>query len=175
MKARYELGQHVRVTRNVRNDGTFPGRDMGELLLRRGATGYVRDIGAFLQDQVIYSVDFIEYGYRVGCREQELIAAEAPWLPNRYEFRDRVYLTRAIGVRGEQVALAGTEVEILRVVRTHPTCILYHVLVAGRTFQLPEAVLEGESDFDEKVKETVARGIDANGTTAGATLPWQNL
>ena len=57
---RFEYGDEVRVTRNVRNDGTFPGAEVGELLIRRGSTGFVRDVGTFLQDQIVYSVLFIE-------------------------------------------------------------------------------------------------------------------
>ena len=47
----------MRLIRNVRNDGTFPGMDVGKLLVRRGSVGYVRDVGTFLQDQLIYSVE----------------------------------------------------------------------------------------------------------------------
>ena len=35
----------VRVIRNLRNDGTYPGLATGTLLIRRGATGFVRDVG----------------------------------------------------------------------------------------------------------------------------------
>ena len=90
MMYEYEYGQAVRLTRNVRNDGTYPGLDIGHLLIRRGAIGYVRDVGLFLQDQIIYSVDFIDEGKMVGCREEELIGADEPWVPSLYEFRDKV-------------------------------------------------------------------------------------
>jgi len=54
------------------------------LLVRRGSIGFVRHIGVFLQDQLIYTVHFLEAGNRiVGCRGNELIAADAPWIPNR--------------------------------------------------------------------------------------------
>jgi hypothetical protein len=49
----------VRVLRNVRNDGTFPGLNLGAPLVRRGSTGYVCDLGLFLQDQIIYTVHFL--------------------------------------------------------------------------------------------------------------------
>jgi hypothetical protein len=55
MNARWEYGEAVRLTRNVRNDGTYPGLDPGAPLVRRGSIGYVVDVGTFLQDQVIYS------------------------------------------------------------------------------------------------------------------------
>ena len=50
MRPRFEYGDEVRVTRNVRNDGTYPGLETGQLLIRRGSTGHVRDVGTFLQD-----------------------------------------------------------------------------------------------------------------------------
>lgn len=148
---------------------------MGELLLRRGATGYVRDVGSFLQDEIIYSVDFIEYGYRVGCREQELLDASEPWVPSRYEFRDKVTLAGAISVKGELVAAAGTCGEIMKVLRDLPTGVHYHFNINGRIFLVPEDMLTGESDLDERVAETKSKGVDTEGKTRGATLPWQGL
>ena len=37
----FEYGDEVRVIRNVRNDGTYPGMDTGSLLIRRGSVGCV--------------------------------------------------------------------------------------------------------------------------------------
>ncbi len=54
----FDYGDRVRVLRNLRNDGTYPGMDVGKLLVRRGSVGFVRDRGTFLQDQIIYSVHF---------------------------------------------------------------------------------------------------------------------
>lgn len=68
----FECGQKVRSRRMVRNDGTFPGRDIGTLLVKRGDEGYVTSIGTFLQQFYIYSVDFVAYGYRVGMKGCEL-------------------------------------------------------------------------------------------------------
>ncbi|MCG7955160.1 MAG: nitrogen fixation protein NifZ, partial [Candidatus Thiodiazotropha endolucinida] len=68
MRPKYEYGEAVRVIRNLRNDGTYPGEVTGRLLVRRGSVGYVRDVGTFLQDQLIYTVDFIDQNRRVGCR-----------------------------------------------------------------------------------------------------------
>ena len=59
MITRWDLGDDVRVIRNVRNDGTYPGEQIGALLIRRGSTGTVIDIGTFLQDQIIYTVHFL--------------------------------------------------------------------------------------------------------------------
>ena len=59
MITRWDLGDDVRVIHNVRNDGTYPGEQVGALLIRRGSTGTIIDIGTFLQDQIIYTVHFL--------------------------------------------------------------------------------------------------------------------
>jgi len=71
-----EPGTKVRTKHAVRNDGTMPGRRMGEILLEAGETGYVKDIGTFLQRYYIYSVDFIRLGIVVGMRAHELEVLE---------------------------------------------------------------------------------------------------
>ena len=81
----WEYGDAVRVTRNVRNDGTFPGIAVGELLVRRGSVGHVVNVGTFLVDQLIYSVRFLDVDRIVGCRVEELIGADETWVPSRYE------------------------------------------------------------------------------------------
>ncbi|GAA0573586.1 nitrogen fixation protein NifZ [Caenispirillum bisanense] len=69
---KYGYGAKVVSRKNVRNDGTFPGKDIGELLVKKGDVGYVNSIGTFLQRYYIYGVDFIERGYIVGMRVHEL-------------------------------------------------------------------------------------------------------
>jgi len=69
-------GQKVRATALIRNDGTFPGAPVGEVLARPGDVGYVRDIGTFLQRHRIYAVDFIGLNRIVGLRAGELECAE---------------------------------------------------------------------------------------------------
>ncbi len=77
LEPRFASDDEVRVIRNIRNDGTYPGQPTGALLVRRGSVGYVRHVGVFLQDQLIYTVHFLEADNRiVGCREVELIRAE---------------------------------------------------------------------------------------------------
>ncbi len=73
---RFEYGQKVRSRKNVRNDGTFPGRDIGFILVKKGDIGYVTSIGTFLQQFYIYGVDFVAHGYRVGMKGRELEPAE---------------------------------------------------------------------------------------------------
>ena len=73
----YEYGQKVRSNRVVRNDGTFPGKEIGEVLVKKGEEGYVISIGTFLQQFYIYGVEFLGTGYRVGMKRKELETAEA--------------------------------------------------------------------------------------------------
>ncbi len=69
---KFDYGQKVRSKKYVRNDGTFPGREVGDILVKKGDIGYVTSIGTFLQQFYIYGVDFYELGYRVGMRGKEL-------------------------------------------------------------------------------------------------------
>ena len=68
----YEYGEKVRSRRTSRNDGTFPGKDIGDILVKKGEEGYVVSIGTFLQQFYIYGVDFPSRGYRVGMKRKEL-------------------------------------------------------------------------------------------------------
>jgi nitrogen fixation protein NifZ len=72
----YDIGHKVRVRRLIRNDGTFPGKDIGVTLAKKGDTGYVVSIGTFLQTYYIYAVHFLDTGYVIGCRSKELESAE---------------------------------------------------------------------------------------------------
>lgn len=146
MNARWDYGEAVRLTRNVRNDGTYPGLDPGAPLVRRGSVGYVVDVGTFLQDQVIYSVNFLDEGRIVGCREEELIGADEPWTPSRFEFRDKVRATRQLAVNGEVLVAVGAIGEVIKVIRDGPGGVAYHIHfddLKGRVLQIPETILEG--------------------------------
>ena len=146
MNARWEYGEAVRLTRNLRNDGTYPGLDPGAPLVRRGSIGYVVDVGTFLQDQVIYSVNFLDEGKIVGCREEELIGAEEAWTPSRFEFRDKVKATRQLAVGGEVLVTVGAIGEVMKVIRDAPGGVAYHIHfddLPGRVLQIPESILEG--------------------------------
>lgn len=68
----FDYGQKVRARRMVRNDGTFAGKDIGEILVKKGEEGYVVSIGTFLQQFYIYGVEFIASGNRVGMKRKEL-------------------------------------------------------------------------------------------------------
>jgi nitrogen fixation protein NifZ len=141
MRPRFDFGEAVRITRNIHNDGTFPGATKGILLVRRGSVGYVRDVGTFLQDQIIYSVDFLTSGRLVGCREQELIPVETPWNGSRFEFREKVCTVSALAIDGRIAVPADTVGEVFKVLRNVPGEVHYHVRFKGRTFQVPETAL----------------------------------
>ncbi|MFC3608372.1 nitrogen fixation protein NifZ [Stutzerimonas tarimensis] len=138
----FEYGESVRLIRNVRNDGTYPGKEVGELLIRRGAVGCVYDVGTYLQDQLIYRVHFIDDARTVGCREEELILASDPWVPNLFEFRDKVVALRSFAIGGEVVVERGQVGTIEKVLRDLPDGVQYHVHFSdGRILQIPEPSL----------------------------------
>lgn len=142
MQTRFDYGDQVRVTRNVRNDGTYPGMDVGNLLVRRGSVGFVMNVGTFLQDQVIYTVNFLDQNRVVGCREEELIDADEPWNPSRFETREKVRAALALAVAGEVLVPVGTEGEVMKVLRDTGLGVQYHVHFPGHVLQVPENVLE---------------------------------
>lgn len=72
---RFDLEEEVIATKDIRNDGTFPGKERGEILIRKGQRGVVIDQGYFLQDIIIYSVYF-DNDLIVGCMERELESIE---------------------------------------------------------------------------------------------------
>jgi len=145
MKPAYEYGEEVRLIRNVRNDGTYPGMEVGELLIKRGSIGCVYDVGTYLQDQLIYRVHFLDQGRTVGCRQEELIKATDEWIPNRFEFRDRVRTRIALSSEGKIIAEKGKEGEIQKVMR-EPGRMYYLVRFGDDVYQIPEKALAGESD-----------------------------
>jgi nitrogen fixation protein NifZ len=69
---RFSYGERVVARSVVRNDGTYCGKDIGEVLVHKGDIGYVVGINTFLQQFYIYAVDFVETGHRVGMRAKEL-------------------------------------------------------------------------------------------------------
>jgi len=69
---RFSYGERVIARSVIRNDGTYNGRDVGEVLVHKGEIGYVININTFLQQYYIYAVDFVESGHRVGMRAKEI-------------------------------------------------------------------------------------------------------
>ncbi|SON57928.1 nitrogen fixation protein NifZ [Hartmannibacter diazotrophicus] len=74
----FKPGEKVRATKHVKNDGTYPRKEIGENLVRKGDVGYVRDIGTFLQQFYIYAVEWVDRGTLVGMRGKELVSLDNP-------------------------------------------------------------------------------------------------
>jgi nitrogen fixation protein NifZ len=164
MRPRFEHGDEVRVLRNVRNDGTFPGLALGAPLVRRGSTGYVCDLGLFLQDQIIYTVHFLAEDKRVGCREEELQLASEPWTASRFEFRDKVATRLRLGAGGRVLVERGEVGEVIKVLRDTPEGVGYHVVFAGcNTLLVPESALEaiGDVNSDADLSPTLSHSLPA--------------
>ncbi|BAZ37759.1 NifZ protein [Calothrix sp. NIES-4101] len=68
----FEIGDKVRTRKLLKNDGTFPGQEIGTVLAKKGEIGYVVSIGTFLQSSYIYAVHFLQTGFIVGCKKKEL-------------------------------------------------------------------------------------------------------
>ena len=68
----FAFGEKVKAKRTIRNDGTYAGKEIGEVLAKKGEIGYVVSIGTFLQQFYIYGVEFLESGNRVGMKRKEL-------------------------------------------------------------------------------------------------------
>ncbi len=152
MLPKYEFGDEVRIIRNVRNDGTYPGVSIGTLLIRRGATGFVMNVGTFLQDQLIYTVNILEQNKIVGFREEELISIDEPWVPSKFESREKVRSRITMTVRGEARVFPGMEGEILKVFRDANNGVQYHVIFHDQVLQVPEASLEATREYNDEEK-----------------------
>ncbi|TLG71144.1 nitrogen fixation protein NifZ [Methylocystis sp. B8] len=75
--AYFSFGDKVKAKRTIRNDGTYAGKEIGDILAKKGEIGYVVSIGTFLQQFYIYGVEFAESGNRVGMKRKELEPAVA--------------------------------------------------------------------------------------------------
>lgn len=153
-RPRYNYGDEVRVIRNVRNDGTYPGLDVGAPLVRRGSTGFVINVGTFLQDQIIYTIHFVDVDRIVGCRDEEIIDIDENWTPSKYEFRDKVISTKKLVIGGDVIVNPGDEGEVLKVLRDHPEGPHYHIRFPGRTLQVPEdSITEKLTELDQQAQQ----------------------
>jgi len=92
---RFAFGERVVSRFNVRNDGTFTGREIGDCLVQKGEVGYVTSIGTFLQQYYIYGVEFVERGYRVGMKGRELASLDR--VPPEVQERLKRRMTGASG------------------------------------------------------------------------------
>lgn len=140
MSSTFAYGEEVRVTRAIRNDGTMPGFARGDVLVRRGSTGFVREWGTFLMDQIIYQVHFLQGDVVVGCRREELIPASQPWHAGMLQFGDTVTNLIPLSIQGDVVVTAG---ETGRIEGTDhgEDGNSYIVAFADRWFQVPSGAL----------------------------------
>jgi len=74
----FSPGEKVRPITHIKNDGTYPGKEIGENLVRKGDVGYVRDIGTYLQQFYIYAIEFADRAVIVGMRGKELASIDNP-------------------------------------------------------------------------------------------------
>lgn len=68
----FEEGDKISSLKEVRNDGTYPGKEVGEILIAPGDVGYIKSIGTYLQMFYIYAVDFYDKRIIVGMRAHEM-------------------------------------------------------------------------------------------------------
>lgn len=143
---KYDYGEEVRVIRNIRNDiheqGDFK---KGEVIIRRGTTGYVRQSGVYQQDQIIYQIHFLESGITVGCKETELIKASLSWQQNAFEYGDTATLVVAIGMEGSVIGQKGDEVKVIAVDRSDERKFTYRIQIKEYDVIVPESALLGAS------------------------------
>jgi nitrogen fixation protein NifZ len=93
-KAKFCLGQKVKLLVDVNNDGTYPHAPVGALMMPKDSIGYIKKIGEFLQVVRVYEVHFLGSDMDVevvGCREIELQALE----PCRDELQEELEALKA--------------------------------------------------------------------------------
>lgn len=146
LKPKFDYGCEVRVIRNIRNDTYQGGQTKGELLVRRGTTGFVRESGVYQQDTIIYQVHFLESNQVIGCKEKELTLAAEPWMDNKFEYGDLVFLNISLSVAGNVVGAKGHQVSVLSVDRSNQADILYRIQLGDQELMVPErALVTGEA------------------------------
>ncbi len=57
-KAKFGVGQKVKLLNDIVNDGTYPHDKIGTLMMPKGSVGYIKSIGEFLQVIRVYEVHF---------------------------------------------------------------------------------------------------------------------
>jgi nitrogen fixation protein NifZ len=103
---RYREGDEVRLLYEAICDGTYHGVPRGEPLVAAGTTGFVKHAGPFLDD-LVYDVHFLAIDRIVGCRERELIPADAAWTPPLYGKGNRIAATVELAHNGTTLVRKG--------------------------------------------------------------------
>ena len=74
---RYTWGQRVQAAEDLFNDGTYPEQPLEALLIQRGETGEIVQIGKHTDSgTVVYMVEFARNRV-VGCLEPELLPSQS--------------------------------------------------------------------------------------------------
>jgi len=76
----FEIGEEVRALTQVRNDGIYPHKDVGEILVYAGDAGIVRESWSFL-GEIYYTVEFVARAVVVIMRGREMIRAALSLAP----------------------------------------------------------------------------------------------
>ncbi len=72
----FEIGEKVRVRKLLKNDGTFPGKEVGASFSEQRRYRLHSQYRTYLQTSYIYAVHFLETGFVVGCKKKELESVE---------------------------------------------------------------------------------------------------
>jgi hypothetical protein len=67
-----KVGEKVRAARPLRNDGTYPHRPIGAVLVREGDVGCVLEVVKY-RSALYYTVEFVDRDMVVGARRWELV------------------------------------------------------------------------------------------------------
>jgi nitrogen fixation protein NifZ len=67
----FELGDGVRATRPLRNDGTYLHKDVGEVLVLEGDIGFVVEIALF-RGEAYYTIEFVDRAVVMAARGRDL-------------------------------------------------------------------------------------------------------
>lgn len=68
---KFRIGERVCAARPLRNDGTYPHRSIGEVLVPKGAQGFIIEIATFC-DGTYYTVGFVDRSVIVEARSRDL-------------------------------------------------------------------------------------------------------
>jgi nitrogen fixation protein NifZ len=75
-RVEFKLGDAVRSIAQLKNDGIYPHRDIGETLVYEGDAGVIRQSWSFL-GEIYYTVEFAARAVVVIMRGREMVSA--PW------------------------------------------------------------------------------------------------
>ena len=169
MKPRFEYGERVRVVRTLRNDGTFPGMETGDVLTLAGRRGRAE------RGHVPARPDHLRSAFHRGRPDGRLPRGGAdprpgPLGPDPVPVPGPGRQSDPPTVGGMVVVPAGEPGEVLKVLRDAPAGPAYHVYFDGRVFQVPETALE---PVEVPAETLIASG--GRGTAPGRRINEEDL